>query len=143
MVEEAEAECKSAEPNDRLFRRVLKRPDFFKVVDPLTGAKRPQPAALSYSDGDVDGLSTYVERLLIEFGIPSEKLCSDWEKHAVVRFSVRIVQNGGATVVITPDHSDPIIGKAHASIPKPNNWKEIRLKIIQNCEYFESDPKCS
>ncbi|MGK8559550.1 hypothetical protein [Nocardia gipuzkoensis] len=132
-----------ANADDYLFRRIPKKPPYLETVDPIDGTKKPHVSAFSYDARDVDGLSVYVERLLIQFEIASEKLCRDWDAHGVARFSAAVVYAGGAKIWITPDVDDPVLGKAHASIPKPNGWKSLRLKIISSCEYFAVDPKCS
>lgn len=127
-----------------LYRRVLDDPEHLSAVDPVTGKRRPTIAAFSYSN---DGLSVSIHGLIRRHGLKTCHLCKDWGRHGVARFEARYVRpDAGVTADPT---EDPLIGKAHGLVRGPTGkppreiWNSIRDAILQNLDYFESDPEPS
>lgn len=128
-----------------LYRRVPKKPDFLTLIDPVTGERRPTPAAFSIGDDEPDGLSVSIRTLILRHRLKTGNLCKNWETHGVARFRVGVLRPD--TGIIEDPTDDPLIGKAHGLIRAPNGkparavWNEVRNKILKNVEYFEADPE--
>lgn len=142
-VSGGEVENPEVHLTDRLFRR-LKRGTDQLVPDRYENRLRPGIAALSVGK-DEDGASVQVERLLAEYGISADELCT-WATHAVMRFPVQIVHDNGGQVRYEEDTKDEILGKAHAIIPRlksKSDWKKLRNEIITSsqCVLFDSPPE--
>lgn len=127
----------------RLYRRVPDKPDYLKVIDPVTGEKRPTPAAFSIKD-EPDGLSISIEILMRRHKLPTRNLCRDWNTHGVARFSAGLVRP--SLGVISAPTDEQYAGKAHGlvrgpdGIPSRGTWNTIRSKILEHAVYFDSDP---
>lgn len=132
--------------NELLYRRVPAKPSHLKLIDPVTGEKRPTTAAFSIAK-EPDGLSVLIQGLIRRHGLKTCHLCADWSTHGVARFEVRHLRP--STGVIEDRTDDPLIGKAHGlirgpdGIPPPEVWNPIRDHILANLKYFESDPGIS
>lgn len=126
-----------------LYRRVPDKPTHLKVIDPVTGEKRPTTAAFRIAD-EPDGLSISIHGLILRHGLKTRHLCTDWSTHGVARFEARHVRP--RTGVIADETDDALMGKAHGLIRGPDGiptkrvWNGVRDEILQNLEYFESDP---
>lgn len=129
--------------DDLLYRRVPDKPDFLTQRDPITGRRRPQPAAFSIKH-EPDGLSVHVESIIRTLRLKTKHLC-DWETHGVARFEVRHVRPT-LGVIAHEDRADAYLGKAHAlirgprGIPARDEWNPIRDEILAHAEFFEDDP---
>lgn len=131
-------------PDDELlYRRVPDQPSFLKVTDPVTGARRPTPAAFRIKT-EPDGLSISILGLIRRHALKTCDLCKDWTTHGVARFEAGHVRP--TTGVTEQPTDDPLIGKAHGlirgpdGIPSPGVWNTVRDEILHKLEYFESDP---
>ncbi|WP_142391442.1 hypothetical protein [Mycobacterium sp. ENV421] len=130
--------------DEQLYRRVPDKPSHLKVVDPVTGKKRPTTAAFRIAD-EPDGLSISIRGLLVRHGLKTFDLCKDWSTHGVARFAARHVRS--ETGVIENPTDDPLVGRAHGlirgpdGIPTPSVWNKVRDRILGNLDYFESDPE--
>jgi hypothetical protein len=129
-----------------LYRRVPDKPSHVKLIDPVTGEKRPTTAAFSITD-ELDGLSISIHSLISRHGLKTRHLCENWSTHGVARFEVRHLRPN--TGVIANETDDPLMGKAHGLIRAPDGiptrsvWNKVRDDILQNLDYFESDPGIS
>lgn len=128
---------------EHLYRRVPAKPAFLSQRDPITGKRRPQPAAFSIK-GEPDGLSVYVDKLIRALKLKTKHLCN-WETHGVARFAAGHVRPK-LGVIAEEDPNDLRLGKAHAlirgpkGIPAPSDWNPIRDEILAHVDFFESDP---
>lgn len=126
-----------------LYRRVPGKPPYLSHLDPITGKRRPQPAAFSIKK-EPDGLSVVVDGLIRSLKLKTKDLCN-WETHGVARFAAGHVRpNLG--VIAAEDPNSPHLGKAHGlirgpdGIPPASVWNPIRDEILAHAEFFESDP---
>ncbi|WP_156749549.1 hypothetical protein [Mycobacterium sp. E1747] len=126
-----------------LYRRVPDKPSFLTQRDPITGKRRPQPAAFSIRQ-EPDGLSIVIHGLVRALRLKTKHLCN-WETHGVARFAAGHVRPK-LGVIAAADPNSPHLGQAHGlirgpeGIPPASVWNPIRDEILAHVEFFESDP---
>lgn len=92
-----------------------------------------------------DGLSISIHGLVSRYQLRTRDLCKDWNAHGVARFMVCHIRPD--TGVIGDETDDPLMGKAHGLIRGPDGippqgvWNKVRDDILQNLDYFESEPE--
>ncbi len=127
------ADDPSVPPDDILYRRVPRKPDFI-MVDLLTGERRLQESAFRYKD---DGMSVYRRARLSS----RDQSCSDlpWDRRSylIAAFPVSSVREAGGGVVDKEDPGDATTGHAHALVrtpsPPPDKaaWRQVRRSLMQ------------
>lgn len=128
---------------EHLYRRVPDQPSFLSQRDPITGKRRPQPAAFSIRK-EPDGLSVVVHGLVRALSLKTKHLCN-WETHGVARFAAGHVRPK-LGVIAAEDPDNAFLGKAHGLIRGPDGippaavWNPIRDEILAHADFFESDP---
>lgn len=128
---------------EHLYRRVPDKPSFLTQRDPITGKRRPQPAAFSIKS-EPDGLSIVIDGLIRALKLKTRDLCN-WETHGVARFAAGHVRPK-LGVIAAEDLNSPYLGRAHGlirgpdGVPTASEWNPIRDQILANVDFFETDP---
>lgn len=135
---------------DRVFRRILRHPDFLLAPDAVTGEPRVGPAALQYDEAS--GVSVHLESMLESADVTAGQLCN-WDTHAIASLTVSDVRRlpvpDSAGVVHDPDPADAVLGHAHACIRVPvedakaarRAWKLVRSAIAPLMRLTTTQPE--